>query len=145
MKDSDKTEYSSEDIQNCVTVLERLARDGTQLANLPDAQRIALMTAAGRLSRPDRDQQRKRTREKRRVDRHSRVGKERRARAATGIRRAREHEVFTAPKQIPGAPGAAMENPRSLNSPRNCYVCKALFTQLHHFYDAMHLLLIRRF
>ena len=137
MKDNSRTEYSSDDIQNCIAVLERLAQDGTELANLPDAQRIALMTAAGRLSRPDRDEQRKRTRKKRRVDRHTRVSKERKARAATGIRRARENEVFTAPKQISGAPADVTERPRVLNTPRNCYVCKDLFTQLHHFYDSM--------
>ncbi len=137
MKDTSNIEYASKDIENCIAVLECLAQDGKQLAHLSDSQRLALMTAAGRLSRPDRDQQRKRTREKRRADRHARVGKERKARAATGIRRAREHEVFAAPRQIAGAPGAGTDKPRSLNSPRNCYVCKALFTQLHHFYDAM--------
>ena len=137
MSDSNSKEYCSDDIKNCIEVLECLAQDGAELANLPDAQRIALMTAAGRLSRPDPDQRRKRTREKRRMDRHRRVDKERKARAATGIRQAREHEVFTAPKQIAGVSGPAREKPRTLNSPRNCYVCKALFTELHHFYDAM--------
>jgi len=135
--DSRKSEHSSEDIDNCIKVLERLAQDGRQLAQLPKAQRIALMTAAGQLSRPDREQRRRRTREKQRVERHARVGKERRARAGTGIRQAREHAVFTAPKQIFGASSTAPEKPRSLNSPRNCYVCKALFTELHHFYDTM--------
>lgn len=137
MDNSNRIEYSPDDIQNCIALLERLALDGTRLANLPESQRIALMTAAGRLSRPDRDQQRKRTREKRRAERHTIVREERNARAATGIRRAREVEVFAAPKQIPGKFINATEKPRSLNSPRNCYVCKALFTQLHHFYDSM--------
>ena len=137
MDNSDRIEYSPDDIQNCISLLERFALDGTRLANLPESQRIALMTAAGRLSRPDRDQRRKRTREKRRADRHATVRMERKARAATGIRRAREVEVFAAPKRISGEFSDTTEKPRSLNSPRNCYVCKDLFTQLHHFYDSM--------
>ena len=137
MDNSNRIEYSPDDIQNCIYLLERFALDGTRLANLPESQRVALMTAAGRLSRPDRDQQRKRAREKRRADRHATVRMERKARAATGIRRAREVEVFAAPKRISGEFTDATEKLRSLNSPRNCYVCKALFTQLHHFYDSM--------
>ena len=65
--------------------------------------------------------------------------KERSLRAATGIRRAREAEVFIAPQQISYAGGESLKKntEQTLASPRNCYVCKAEFTQLHPFYDAM--------
>lgn len=137
MTNNNRIDYSADDIQNCITLLEGLAQDGTRLAKLPETQRIALMMAAGRLSRPDRDQRRRRTRDKRRVDHDRVVGKERTARATTGIRRAREAEVFAAPRQISGEQTNVREAPRTLNSPRNCYVCKAPFAQLHHFYDSM--------
>ncbi|MFC1765663.1 SDR family NAD(P)-dependent oxidoreductase, partial [Planctomycetota bacterium] len=134
---SNHTELSPHDIERCIVLLERLAQNGTQLARLPEAQRIALMTAAGQLSRPDRDQRRQRTRAKQRADRRAQVDKERQARAATGIRQAREDDVFVAPKQIVDELNHNHTPLRHLNSPRNCYVCKAPFTQLHHFYDSM--------
>ena len=60
-------------------------------------------------------------------------------RAATGIRKARETEVFTAPQQISFKESkfCGKNDTPQLASPRNCYVCKAEFIQLHHFYDTM--------
>ena len=118
-------------------MLEHLAGHTIDLARLPEDQRVALMSAAGRLSRPDRDERRRRTREKQKADRHKVVKCEREARAATGIRQAREASVFTAPQQITGDQRHQSQAARELNSPRNCYVCKAEFTTLHFFYDAM--------
>ncbi|KJS33837.1 MAG: oxidoreductase, partial [Desulfatitalea sp. BRH_c12] len=56
-----------------------------------------------------------------------------------GIRKARQAPVFKAPLQIsaPGLDEAAQGAAPELQSPRNCYVCKAEFTRLHFFYDAM--------
>ncbi len=67
------------------------------------------------------------------------VAKERRLRAATGIRRAREDAVFTAPMQIAYAnrEPEREDTVQTLETPRNCYVCKAEFTKLHQFYDSM--------
>ncbi|MFA5905720.1 MAG: SDR family oxidoreductase [Desulfobacula sp.] len=67
------------------------------------------------------------------------VQKERSLRGDTGIRKAREAIVFEAPKQIDSdrdRPGVETAG-RRLESPRNCYICKAEFTELHHFYDAL--------
>jgi len=36
-----------------------------------------------------------------------------------------------------GAPDSSQQEAQFLSSPRNCYVCKAEFTQLHFFYDTM--------
>ncbi|MCG8700364.1 MAG: SDR family oxidoreductase, partial [Bacteroidales bacterium] len=93
--------------------------------------------AAGQLSRPDKDERRRRTRERQKAERQKVVQSERQARADTGIRRAREAEVFTAPSQLTGKALKETGNGRTLHSPRNCYVCKAEYTELHHFYDAM--------
>jgi NAD(P)-dependent dehydrogenase (short-subunit alcohol dehydrogenase family) len=57
------------------------------------------------------------------------------ARARTGIRAAREEAVFTAPAALPG--GEARDSPGELRKPKTCYVCKAEYTTLHHFYDAL--------
>ncbi|MEK7381948.1 MAG: SDR family NAD(P)-dependent oxidoreductase, partial [Elusimicrobiota bacterium] len=54
------------------------------------------------------------------------------ARAATGIRAARQAAVITAPLPVLPAP---QEPARFLSKPQGCYVCKADYTRLHHFYD----------
>ena len=65
------------------------------------------------------------------------MDKERRMRAATGIRKAREASVFSAPLQIQGPDPETFASADKLETPRNCYVCKAEFKTLHHFYDTM--------
>ena len=133
----DNTEYSPEAIQHCISVLENLNRNGRLLACLPESQRVALLTAAGQLSRPDRRERKIRNKEKNRLMRQRVVQQERSARATTGIRRAREASVFSAPLYIPDSRNEATAERPELSSPRNCYICKAEFTRLHFFYDAL--------
>ncbi len=129
--------YSPEAIRGCIDVLKDLAADSVQLAHLPDDQRIALMTAAGRISRPDKQEIRKRTADRRRL-RHQKIDDhERKVRAATGIRSAREAAVFIAPMKEDRLVHQVPEKRPELINPRNCYVCKEEFTQVHFFYDSM--------
>lgn len=136
-KTDNEPRCSQEELQTCISVLEHMTSHTLDLASLPESQRVALMSAAGRLSRPDRTERRRRTRERQKAKRGQVVKHERQARANTGIRRAREATVFTAPPQLKGDSGPQDHPTRELHSPRNCYVCKAEYTQLHHFYDAM--------
>ena len=131
------TKYSDEQIQECIILLEDLHNDTGLFAQLTDAQRVALMSAAGRFSRPDRQESRKRKRAIRQLQHQRIVKSERSARASTGIRTAREAPVFTAPACVLENDLTAKHEPRELNSPRDCYVCKAPFTKLHFFYDSM--------
>ena len=126
-------------IRGCIPILEKIAGQSELLAYMQEPERIALITAAGKISRPDKKEVKKRNKEKKLQKRMAIVEKERRLRAATGIRRARETKVFTAPQQI-SFDERKTENKNTaqrLKTPRNCYVCKAEFTHLHHFYDAM--------
>ena len=125
------------DIHRCIDVLETLAERSDILAKLSEANRIALIKAAGKISRPDRAEIKKRNKEKKRQMRLAVAAKERQLRARTGIRKAREASVFKAPPQIEGPALESPIAPECLDSPRNCYVCKAEFTSLHHFYDSM--------
>ncbi|MBI5150733.1 MAG: SDR family oxidoreductase [Candidatus Omnitrophica bacterium] len=132
-----EAKYSEEQIRACVALLEGLVQNSVELAHLSPELRVALIAAAGKLSRPERDEIRKRKRDSRRVKKQRVVNYERRLRAATGIRSAREAAVFTAPLQITGAPAGARPQELELVSPRDCYVCKRAFTRVHFFYDAM--------
>ncbi|NLE00147.1 MAG: SDR family oxidoreductase, partial [Fibrobacter sp.] len=128
---------SIEDINKCISVLECLIENSSMLGKLSEEQRIKLMVAAGKLSRPDRHEAKKRNKEINRVKKQETVQKERKNRALTGIRRAREIPVFSAPKQIEHHIDPVIQNQPELDSPRTCYVCKKEFTRLHHFYDTM--------
>src|SRR3989338_4685682 len=96
----DPVKYTDEEIQSCITLLQDLVQNSIHLAYLSQEQRIALITAAGRLSRPDRIERRKRKKESKYVKKLRVINYERSARANTGIRTAREATVFTAPLQI---------------------------------------------
>lgn len=126
---------SEVDLAGVIALLEGLALDAESLAAIPDELRIALLRAAGRLSRPDRMEQKNRNKAFRRAERQAVVTQEKAARAATGIRDARKAAVFQAPARI--APPGPSPDAAELGSPRNCYVCKTEYTRLHFFYDSM--------
>ncbi len=127
---------SAAELQTCLVVLERLLKDGSQLAELSKEDRIRLLVAAGRLSRPSKDELRIRNKAILLARRKKISNADRALRSTTGIREARISSVFTPPKRV--ADGAESQpRERTLNSPRNCYVCKAEYTRLHFFYDSM--------
>ncbi|MDF1673412.1 MAG: oxidoreductase, partial [Vicingaceae bacterium] len=57
-EESDK--ISQDEIEKCISILEKLTDDNTQVFDLPEDQRVALMKAAGKLSRPNREEFKKR-------------------------------------------------------------------------------------
>lgn len=125
---------STEEIDNCISVLNSLLDDTNQLFELPEEQRVALLKAAGLLSRPNKEEFLKRRKNAKKAAKRKMIEHDKHARKETGIRSAREDAIFVAPKFL--------EMPKDkeapeLESPRNCYVCKAVFTKLHHFYDTM--------
>jgi len=133
--DNKGVSYSMDDIRACIPLLEYLVKESEQLAALDEKERIALMAAAGRLSRPDRKEINKRRKAINIANIRPMREKERASRALTGIRSARTATVFEAPLMI-GDSGSSKEI-QKLNSPRNCYVCKKEYTDLHYFYDTM--------
>jgi len=136
MNQIEKTDYSEEEINRCIAILSYLLENSDSFAALPKDKQIELMKVSGQLSRPDRHTLIKRNKAIRKKHRQQIVVSERHARAQTGIRRARDTDVFTAPLQISDNSGSSKDQ-MVLHSPRNCYVCKAEFTQLHFFYDSM--------
>ena len=128
---------SPEEIKESISLLEYLVQDSEHLANLPEEQRLALLKAAGAISRPNRAEAKKRNKDAKKVRSLAMLEKDRRARNATGIRTARTDEVFTAPAQITAGPAGSDRKREELHSPRNCYVCKQEFTTLHFFYDTL--------
>ncbi|MBT3220322.1 MAG: SDR family oxidoreductase [Proteobacteria bacterium] len=125
---------SSEQIQACIETLEHLVAHGDELIEIPEDQRIALFTAAGRVARPDREERLLRRRATKTARRQLARQADKRARAATGIRKARTSSEYSSPARVLPDLQATLGK---LDHPRNCYVCKAKFTAMHFFYDSM--------
>jgi NAD(P)-dependent dehydrogenase (short-subunit alcohol dehydrogenase family) len=126
---------TAEELATCLDVLERLLKDGRSIADLSEEDRVRIFASAGRLSRPSKDEIRIRNKAISSANRKRISKQDRQLRAKTGIREARLNSVFVAPKQIGGQVEEREES--HLQAARNCYVCKAEFTKLHHFYDLM--------
>src|SRR6202789_2975664 len=129
--------YSKEEIQKCISLLDDLVKNSVELAHLSKEQRIAILKAAGEISRPDRDEIKKRKKDRIRLKKQRIDDHERKLRKSTGIRSAREAAVFMAPKAVLHADQQSAFLEQELINPRACYICKTHFTKVHFFYDTM--------
>ncbi len=130
------SKISEAEIDKCITILEQLVANTDVIFDIPKEKRTALIKASGQLSRPSREEFSRRKKDAKKAQKRKKAAKDKNARKETGIRSAREAIVFVAPKLLPEAEARDREL-GDLESPRNCYVCKTLFTKLHHFYDTM--------
>lgn len=122
-----------DNFENLITSLSALVADPSRLAELPSEARHELLRLAGQLSRPDKDSLTARKKALKKALRPIPPQPDRRSRALTGIRRAREVPVFAAPDRLENRDRAIGE----LHSARRCYVCNSEYRTLHHFYDAL--------
>jgi NAD(P)-dependent dehydrogenase (short-subunit alcohol dehydrogenase family) len=127
--------FSISEIDQCIDVLNHMVNKSEEFVTLPKDKQIELIKAAGQLSRPHADHLKQRRKAERDIKKKQKAAPERRARAATGIRLARDNDIFSAPKQI--TDNSQTTKDLILQSPRNCYICKAEYMQLHFFYDSM--------
>ncbi|MCB9896940.1 MAG: SDR family oxidoreductase [Planctomycetes bacterium] len=122
--------------------LESLAADRGHLAALPDAMRERLLRACGQLARPDRLARNAFNKARRRRDHSARRVADEAVLDRTGIRVQRLELVYPTPDvqgDGPAQPGLAdaPSSPGRLHEARSCYICKADYRDVHHFYDAM--------
>ena len=121
--------------------LEAIVEDRTLLATLDQEERKRLMMAAGRVGLPERGEVRKLRKELRKKRREEAFLADEAVLQETGIRELRRAPVLGAALP-PGTPRPPRElepeePPRELREERKCYVCKAAFREVHHFYDQM--------
>ncbi|PCJ94817.1 MAG: oxidoreductase [Flavobacteriaceae bacterium] len=126
---------TDEEIDKCIAILEQLVNSTDEIFEIPKEKRTALLIVSGKLSRPNRDEFSRRKKDAKKAQKRKKAARDKNARKETGIRSAREAVVFVAPKLLSAAD--LTRDTQELASPRNCYVCKTLFTKLHHFYDTM--------
>ncbi len=140
---------TTEDIDQCIRVLEALVLDRAALADVDQETRIRLLTAAGRVSRPERTDQRRLSREVIKKKKLALRAKDELQLERTGIRQRRQHAELTAadPLALSASGGGLFdalkphdvspEGVLPLHTPRACYVCKTLSARVHFFYDQM--------
>jgi NAD(P)-dependent dehydrogenase (short-subunit alcohol dehydrogenase family) len=136
-KPENQVSISNEEILSTISILEALVNDTSLLGEFTIDERKSLLIAAGKLSRPDKHETKRRGKEIRKALKKAVTQHDRGVRAKTGIRSARTTDVFAAPLQISKTSESFFKTAGELKSPRACYVCLAPFKVLHHFYDSM--------
>jgi NAD(P)-dependent dehydrogenase (short-subunit alcohol dehydrogenase family) len=122
------------DLESLTETLETLGSDWALLDQLPAEERARLLKAVAALNNPDRIARRQRQKEARRERKAAAIRREEEVLHGTGIRTLRRKPVFTTPNVFPPQPAAA---PPQSAGRRHCYVCKAKYDELHHFYDQL--------
>jgi NAD(P)-dependent dehydrogenase (short-subunit alcohol dehydrogenase family) len=128
--------FTPEENARLIAMLEAIVAKPTMTHRMSIEQRVAFMTAAGRISRPTRNETRKAAKAFRVIRRRESQDRDRDVRAATEIRSARRAGVFTPPLQLVSGV-SAQDSVGELEKSRACYVCKVEFRKVHPFYDAM--------
>ncbi|MCU0648257.1 MAG: SDR family oxidoreductase [Gemmatimonadaceae bacterium] len=128
-------------VRDAAALLEAILAQRALLAQLPEEDRLRLLSAAGQLSRPDAVARRQYIKATRRQRRAAKTEKAEAVLHETGIRALRRQLVFVTPPPV----DADQDTPQEVADPdfreileeQNCYVCKQDYTQLHHFYDQL--------
>src|SRR5688500_3137631 len=118
---------SLDDVRLAIAGLQASVADRALLADVPAAERQALILAAGRAPRPARHEATQLVKEFRRRKTQREQADARDTRATAGIRAARLSPVFVAPapaRTLPPTPDATSPEGPTLRKPKSCYVCK---------------------
>lgn len=84
---TEKKNIAKEELEACIKTLQALVHDSQPLVELTEEQRVALMKAAGEVSRPDRTELRKRRKDLKNKEKAVVRQQDRAAREATGDRK----------------------------------------------------------
>ena len=128
------------DVAAALELLEAMAADRGILASIDLETRNRLLIAAGRIAHPGAKEERKLARAARKKAAAARRAADEAVLEKTGMRSARREPVFrTPPARQLAAPatdgGVALRE--TLREPRDCYICKAAYREVHPFYDAL--------
>jgi NAD(P)-dependent dehydrogenase (short-subunit alcohol dehydrogenase family) len=123
-------------------LLSRVASNRALLAELPEAERMHLIQAAGAVYCPDVNARRQLVKASSRKRKAAKISRDQSKLNETGIRKLRREKVFTSPNILPPQNFQQHEitdNPefREVVEPQNCYICKKDYSKIHHFYDQL--------
>jgi len=123
-------------------LMESLVRDRGQLVGIDAELRERFLIAAGRVSRPNKRARKALARARQKVDRNVKKKSDQELLNQTGIRKLRESPIFMTPRRLAlfrgeGVGEGAAPSIGATSEDRICYVCRAIFREVHHFYDQM--------
>jgi NAD(P)-dependent dehydrogenase (short-subunit alcohol dehydrogenase family) len=137
-------------LRDAIRLLEEVVRDRGLLAPLSAEERTRLIRAAGDIFNPDTAARRHLVKATRKQRRAADLRRDEDVLHETGIRSLRRQTVFTTPNVFapasfdPADVAPDRETAGEATSPRtshvderHCYICKAQYAQLHHFYDQL--------
>jgi NAD(P)-dependent dehydrogenase (short-subunit alcohol dehydrogenase family) len=139
-------------LRELTALLESIAADRRVLDELPEGERDRLLRAIAYVYSPDRYARRRQSKAETRDRKATRAQHHDRLKASAAIRTLHRKPAVTTPNVFPpedfepkdvdrdadaavdGGPGS---EPRESVEPQHCYVCKARYTVIHHFYDQL--------
>jgi len=133
---TEPTALSEAAINTCIRVLRAIEADRSHLTRLTQAQRRELLTLAGLVAKPERDDLVKMAKAFRRAERAAAKHSDRLAIEATGQRRQRLAPAYAPLWLQPPEPAELAAGPE-LRQAQSCYVCKRPFSKLHRYYDSL--------
>jgi NAD(P)-dependent dehydrogenase (short-subunit alcohol dehydrogenase family) len=122
-----------ERVRAAVRTLEALGADWALLERLPKEERNRLHKALAGLQEPDPVARRHRLKAARRAQKEALNRREEEVLMQTGIRALRRRPVFTTPNYFL----SERKEESGGEARRHCYVCKAKYSEVHHFYDQL--------
>jgi NAD(P)-dependent dehydrogenase (short-subunit alcohol dehydrogenase family) len=128
---------AEDEVRTCLRVLRAIEADRSHLTRLSREERRELLTLAGLVAKPERQDLVRMAKAFRRADREAAKAHDRRAIEQAGLRVQRRSAAY-APLWLepPGPEPAAGDRPE-LRQDRACYVCKQPFVKVHRYYDSM--------
>ena len=121
--------------------LQEIARSKDLLSGLSTEERTDLINAAGDVFCADPEERRLRVKAQRNRRRAEKLARDEEVLASTGIRALRDKPVFTTPNAFPPEnfeqQDVADPAYRETAARQHCYVCKAKYREVHHFYDQL--------
>ena len=148
MPSEEANPLSAEELARAIQVLELIAQDRGVMLEVPKAERDRLMRAAGRVANPGRAARRQLTQAQRRQQQQRSAAdkqsdeqllaktKMRQPLSTRRIKLAAPPEPRP-PSELPVVEQSAEAPIGTLKIPRNCYICKRNYLEVHFFYDAM--------
>lgn len=122
-------------------LLREIARSKDLLSGLSPEERTDLLNAAGDVFCADPEERRLRVKAQRNRRRAEKLARDEEVLASTGIRTLRDKPVFTTPNVFPPEEFEQhdVDEPayRETAERQHCYICKAKYREVHHFYDQL--------
>ncbi|HZF28588.1 MAG TPA: SDR family NAD(P)-dependent oxidoreductase, partial [Gammaproteobacteria bacterium] len=129
-------ELSEDDVLACVRVLRAIEADRSHLTRIGRELRRELLTLAGLVAKPERQDLVRMAKAFRRAEREAEKAHDRGLLEQSALRVQRRSPVYAPLKLEPPQPEHVDER-AELRRERACYVCKKPFARVHRYYDSM--------